>query len=90
MCRLSLRGRTGAERTRSKGPWTDGGRPRGPRGIDPDPVGRIRNARFLLITSATIMSVFLLGSAFIVAALIPPEVENVERDALALDPVLFS
>jgi len=37
------------------------------------PLGRIRNARKLLITSAVIMSVYLLGSSLITATLIPPE-----------------
>ncbi|MDB5311350.1 MAG: hypothetical protein JWO38_5552 [Gemmataceae bacterium] len=38
-----------------------------------DPRGRIRNTRKLLITAAAIMSVFLIGSAVVVACLIPPE-----------------
>ena len=43
---------------------------------DPDdrpelPVGRIRNARKMLITAAGIMSVYLLGSSLVVATLIP-------------------
>jgi len=38
----------------------------------PEPRGRIRNTRKLLITAALIMSVGLIGSSFIVATLIPP------------------
>ena len=37
------------------------------------PRGRIRNARKLLITSALIMSVLLLGSSLVTSTLIPPE-----------------
>jgi len=37
------------------------------------PLGRIRNARKMLATAALIMSVFLMGSAFVTATLIPPE-----------------
>jgi len=37
------------------------------------PLGRIRNARKLLILSAVIMSVFLLASSLVSATLIPPE-----------------
>jgi len=37
------------------------------------PKGRIRNTRKLLITSAVIMSLFLLGSSMVTATLIPPE-----------------
>ncbi len=37
------------------------------------PLGRIRNARKLLITSAVIMSIYLLGSSLITATLIPPD-----------------
>ena len=38
-----------------------------------EPKGRIANTRKLLVTAAVIMSVYLIGSAFVVAALIPPE-----------------
>ncbi|QDT53433.1 hypothetical protein Pan44_14500 [Caulifigura coniformis] len=37
-----------------------------------NPVGRIRNARKLLATAAIIMSVLLMGSAFVTSTLIPP------------------
>jgi hypothetical protein len=37
------------------------------------PTGRIANTRKLLITAAAIMSLYLIGSSFVVAALIPPE-----------------
>jgi hypothetical protein len=46
---------------------------RGAAGDTPaDPRGRIRNARKLLLTAALIMSVFLLGSAWVVSTLIEP------------------
>lgn len=38
-----------------------------------NPLGRIRNARKLLITAAGIMSVYLLGSSMVVSTLIPAE-----------------
>ncbi len=38
-----------------------------------EPKGRIANTRKLLITAAAVMSVYLIGSSFVVAALIPPE-----------------
>lgn len=37
------------------------------------PTGRIANTRKLLLTAAFVMSVFLIGSSFVVAALVPPE-----------------
>lgn len=37
------------------------------------PAGRIRNGRKMLVTAALIMSVFLMGSAFVTATLISPE-----------------
>lgn len=37
------------------------------------PRGRIRNARFLLLTAAAIMSVYLLGSSLVVSTLIDPK-----------------
>ncbi len=41
---------------------------------DPDePRGRIANTRKLLISAAAIMSIYLIGSSFVVAALIPPD-----------------
>ncbi|HVK17805.1 MAG TPA: amino acid transporter [Fimbriiglobus sp.] len=36
------------------------------------PAGRIRNAQWLLLTAAAIMSVYLLGSSVVVSTLIPP------------------
>jgi hypothetical protein len=45
-----------------------------------NPVGRIRHTRLLLMTSAVIMSIYLLGSAMVTATLIPPhELRNAER-----------
>jgi hypothetical protein len=38
-----------------------------------EPKGRIANTRKLLITAAAVMSIYLIGSSFVVAALIPPE-----------------
>jgi hypothetical protein len=38
-----------------------------------EPRGRIANTRKLLITAAAVMSIYLIGSSFVVAALIPPE-----------------
>ncbi len=44
-----------------------------PGDTEANPVGRIRGARKLLITSAIIMSVFLIASSFVTTTLIPPE-----------------
>lgn len=46
---------------------------RGRPGDDPNrPTGRIRNGRYLLLTAAVVMSVYLLGSSVVVSTLIPP------------------
>jgi hypothetical protein len=50
------------------------------------PTGRIRNTRKLLITAALIMSVMLLGSAFVVATLIDPMELSHGRVAVASNP----
>jgi hypothetical protein len=47
---------------------------RGDKGDSPaHPVGRIRNAKRLLLSAAAIMSVFLIGSSFVTTLLIPTE-----------------
>jgi hypothetical protein len=45
------------------------------------PRGRIRNTRKLLVTAALIMSVYLLGSVFVTATLIPPEALQADGQA---------
>jgi hypothetical protein len=45
------------------------------------PVGRIRNTKKLLATAALIMSVMLLGSSFVTAVLIPPDMFQPGRPA---------
>ena len=45
---------------------------RGRPGDDPDrPRGRVRNTRLLLLTAAAVMSVYVLGSVFVVSLLVP-------------------
>lgn len=51
-----------------------------------NPVGRIRNARKLLIVAALIMSAYLLGSSMVVTMLIPPH--ELGRDGLAANRAL--
>ena len=60
---------------------------RGSRSDSPhNPVGRIRNARKLLILAAVIMSVYLLGSSMVVTMLIPPE--ELGKEGLAANRAL--
>ncbi len=51
-----------------------------------NPVGRIRNARKLLISAAVIMSVYLLGSSMVVSTLIPAE--ELQKNGAAADRAL--